>query len=437
MATNQQLINIGSQPNDGTGDSIYTAFQKVNQNFTDVYNLLGFGASFSFLRLKEAPTSLTPNALLGVNQYGTKIQNVTLYASTGISLVTSASGIVIGNSASSLKSDTAPTLAGDLDAQGTFNLVNIYPGAPSNDWDAAPRRWIYENFVSRTGYILTGTNKISSSTIKENIQLLQYPPTSSTHVVNKQYADTKIGLAGISTIDEFTGMANSIYGTMTGALYLFRDPVETDHPSQAATKHYVDNSSFISPTNYFVSIGGDDLQLNNPVFKRGRGPAYAFKTINRAAQAAEQYIAASQVVLGPYKKTITYNNTIFSATVGSVATSPILDATLFGVRLTLLGVGNNGTDPYQNGSIFPGLYIIGDESEAVGKIEAITITQNRSNQVLFLLLHSLKFYLSWRVYNQMVTNEALLPLNEAIAELIHLQKLELDFPGYIICGRSF
>jgi hypothetical protein len=376
MATNQQLINIGSQPNDGTGDSIYTAFQKVNQNFTDVYNLLGFGASFSFLRLKEAPTSLTPGAILGVNQYGTKIQNVTLYASTGISLVTSATGIVIGNSASSLKSDTAPTLAGDLDAQGTFNLVNIYPGAPNSDYDATPRRWIYENFVSRTGYMVTGTNKISSSTIKENIELHKYPPTSSTHIVNKQYADTKIGLAGIDTIDEYTGMANSVFGTMTGALYLFRDPVETDHPSQAATKHYVDNSSFISPTNYFVSIGGDDLQLNNPVFKRGRGPAYAFKTINRAAQAAEQYIAASQVVLGPYKKTITYNNTIFSATVGSVATSPILDATLFGVRLTLLGVGNNGTDPYQNGSIFPGLYIIGDESEAVGKIEAITISGN-------------------------------------------------------------
>ena len=374
MATNQQLINIGSQPNDGTGDSIYTAFQKVNQNFTDVYNLLGFGASFSFLRLKEAPTSLTPGAILGVNQYGTKIQNVTLYASTGISLVTSATGIVIGNSASSLKSDTAPTLAGDLDAQGIFNLVNIYPGAPNADYDAAPRRWIYENFVSRNGYMVTGTNHFSSSTIKENIELIKYPPTSSTHIVNKQYADTKIGLAGIDTIDEYTGMANSVFGTMTGALYLFRDPVETDHPSQAATKHYVDNSSFISPTNYFVSIGGDDLQLNNPVFKRGRGPAYAFKTLNRAAQAAEQFINSSQIILGPYKKTITYNNTIYSATVGTVGSSPVLDATLFGVRLTLLGVGNNGSDPYQNGSIFPGLYVIGDESEAVGKIEAITIS---------------------------------------------------------------
>jgi len=376
MATNQQLINIGSQPNDGTGDSIYTAFQKVNQNFTDVYSLLGFGASFSFLRLKEAPTSLTPGALLGVNQYGTKIQNVTLYESTGIHIVTSATGLVISNSASSLKSDTAPTLAGDLNAQGTFNLVNIYPGAPTNDYDATTRRWVYDHFVSRNGYVLTGTNSISSSTINENIELLQYPPTTSTHLVNKQYADTKIGLAGISTIDEFTGMANSIFGTMTGALYLFRDPIETDHPSQAATKAYVDSSSFVSPVNYYVSLSGDDNQFSTPVRKRGRGPAYSFKTINRAARAAEQFIEASQIILGPYKKTITYNNTINAATIGTIVASPVLDATLFGVRLTLLGMGANGSDPYKNSSIFPGQYIIGDESEAVALIEAINVDIN-------------------------------------------------------------
>jgi hypothetical protein len=71
MAT-QQLINIGSQPNDGTGDSVYVAFQKVNSNFNDIYTLLGYGAGFSFLRLKEAPGSLTPNAIMQVNALGTR-----------------------------------------------------------------------------------------------------------------------------------------------------------------------------------------------------------------------------------------------------------------------------------------------------------------------------------------------------------------------------
>ncbi len=33
----QQIIDIGSAPNDGTGDTIREAFEKVNENFTDLY----------------------------------------------------------------------------------------------------------------------------------------------------------------------------------------------------------------------------------------------------------------------------------------------------------------------------------------------------------------------------------------------------------------
>ncbi len=373
MSTNQQLINIGSQPNDGTGDSLYTAFQKVNQNFTDIYSLLGFGASFSFLRLKEAPTSLTPNAVLGVNQFGTKIQNKVLIAGTGMQITVNSTSISIVNTASSISSDRNPTLAGDLNASGLYNLVNIFPGAPQSDYDSVHRRWVYENFVARNGYQITGTNIATSSTINENIHLLK-SPTSSTHIANRAYADTKIGLAGIDTIDTFTGLANPAFGTMTGALYLFRDPVETDHPNQAATKNYVDSSSFISPTNFYVSTNGSDTQFNIPVYKRGRGPAYAFKSLNRAARAAEQYIESSQVILGVYKKTITYNEGRNNAVISTTAASPILDAKLLPQRITLVGVGSNGTDPYQIRSISPGMYIIGDKSEAVAQIESIIVT---------------------------------------------------------------
>jgi len=34
----QQVINIGTNPNDGTGDALRTAFSKINQNFTEVYD---------------------------------------------------------------------------------------------------------------------------------------------------------------------------------------------------------------------------------------------------------------------------------------------------------------------------------------------------------------------------------------------------------------
>jgi hypothetical protein len=34
----QEIINIGSSPNDGTGDSLRLAFTKINNNFSELYN---------------------------------------------------------------------------------------------------------------------------------------------------------------------------------------------------------------------------------------------------------------------------------------------------------------------------------------------------------------------------------------------------------------
>lgn len=40
----QQVINIGSSPNDGTGDPLRTAFDKCNDNFTELYSGGGGGS---------------------------------------------------------------------------------------------------------------------------------------------------------------------------------------------------------------------------------------------------------------------------------------------------------------------------------------------------------------------------------------------------------
>jgi|APSaa5957512576_1039674.scaffolds.fasta_scaffold07983_2 hypothetical protein len=42
----QQLVNIGASANDGTGDQLRTAFDKINDNFVEVYDELG-GTSLS------------------------------------------------------------------------------------------------------------------------------------------------------------------------------------------------------------------------------------------------------------------------------------------------------------------------------------------------------------------------------------------------------
>jgi len=384
----QRIINIGNQSNDGNGDSIRDAFNKVNENFNDIYNLVGAGNGFSFLSLNEAPTSLRASnsnsgqvTVLGINEYGTKILNKTMVAGTGMQLVLYDDLIIINSTSSNLSSESSPVLGGNLDGRNAYNLVNIDNNAPHHDYDAVSRKWVYDNFINRDGDTVydTGADKVattfaSSSTIRQNVQLL-VTPTTGTHIVNKTYADSKISLAGTATIDTFSGLPNPAMGTMTGALILFRDPIDTDHPSQAATKNYVDGSSFVSEVNFFVSLSGNDNRFDIPSRKKGRGWSYAFKTINQACQAAEASLNASQITLGPYQKTITVNNNQSYATISSIGspTAGVLDSSQYGINLIISVPYNEGTtDAYANGSLFPGCFIVGARSGATALLERIT-----------------------------------------------------------------
>jgi len=120
---------------------------------------------------------------------------------------------------------------------------------------------------------------------------------------------------------------------MTGALNLFDHPGElagTGLPNgpddlQAATKLYVDNAAASSQVNLFVSTSGNDLQTFTPDGKEGRAPSYAFRTINAAAQKAEELIEAAPFEPGPYLQTMTFNNGAAAANIVTAGiASPIL-----------------------------------------------------------------------------------------------------------------
>jgi hypothetical protein len=77
---------------------------------------------------------------------------------------------------------------------------------------------------------------------------------------------------------------------------------------QAATKLYVDSSSFASSTNLFVAMSGDDLQTNTPPGKEGRALAYAYATVGAACLKAEELVSQSLSEPGPYRQVMTYAN---------------------------------------------------------------------------------------------------------------------------------
>lgn len=76
----QQNIDTGSNPNDGTGDPLRTAFIKTEENFTDLYDQLG--SSFPFTSSAAQPAQIvgeggTTTAILGITGSLEATQDIT------------------------------------------------------------------------------------------------------------------------------------------------------------------------------------------------------------------------------------------------------------------------------------------------------------------------------------------------------------------------
>ena len=104
--------------------------------------------------------------------------------------------------------------------------------------------------------------------------------------------------------------------TMTGSLYLNDHPGELSglgspngaEDLQAATKFYVDNTAYSSPEVLFVSTKGDDNMNGVPPGKEGTSYTYAFASINKAAERAEELIRSAPAEPGNYMQSLTHTS---------------------------------------------------------------------------------------------------------------------------------
>ena len=275
-------INIGIEGNDGTGDSIRDSFSKVNDNFGELYAVLGLGGALSFIGLDDVAQNSyrteDNNKILTVDSNNEKIQFTKLDSNETIVIDQSTPGVIKFSSlASALINDPDPTLAADMDA----NQKRITSLADAQlDDDAA----------------------------------------------TKGYVDTKLSIAGVDAIDE-NGNIEPDWGTMTGPLILSRNPIDSDDVNYgglvASTKAYVDSKTFISANNLYVATNGQDERDDIPLSQQGRSPSTAFKTIAKAAEVAEEIVLAAPVELGPYQKTLTYDNGTKDCTLVNLIQSPL------------------------------------------------------------------------------------------------------------------
>jgi hypothetical protein len=318
-------INIGVEGNDGTGDSIRDSFKKVNENFQELYAVLGQEGALSFIGLDDVLKS-EKNAGLRATEYKTTDTNKILVVDgdteeivfkelrgdNTIVINQNTAGVISFSSlASALINDGSPTLAANLNANFK-RLTNLSPA--SVDTDAA----------------------------------------------TKGYVDTKLSLAGVDAINPETGSITPDWGTMTGPLVLARNPIDSDDVNYgglvASTKAYVDSKTFSSITNIYVTTNGQDYRTDIPESAKGRFWSTAFRSVQRACELAEQLVNEAPIELGPYQKILTFNNGTEECTLSSIIESP-----LSGAGAT--AQARLGLDPNTEISIFSGGtgYEIGDE----------------------------------------------------------------------------
>jgi hypothetical protein len=104
-----QRINLGSYPNDGTGDDLRTAFIKVNTNFTTLFDE---GAVVG-------GTNLGPGSRIFVDK-NTETSNLefkTLVTNGSMTITDQGTSLLL-SSITNLQSDTHPRLGGDLNLNG-------------------------------------------------------------------------------------------------------------------------------------------------------------------------------------------------------------------------------------------------------------------------------------------------------------------------------
>ena len=149
----KQIINIGVEGNDGTGDSIRESFRKANENFTELYAVFGQGGSISFRSLSDVPDTLTANSIPQANAAGDAIEMKALLGGTGITVTQSSSAITITNSGSVVSTDGIPSLGGPLNAanQGIAN-VNISQAAINALNSAHGTSFTQDDLVITKGY---------------------------------------------------------------------------------------------------------------------------------------------------------------------------------------------------------------------------------------------------------------------------------------------
>jgi hypothetical protein len=326
----KQIIDIGVQGNDGTGDSIRDSFRKVNENFNEIYSIFGQGR-ITLSQLNDG-TEYTQNQLIMGNDSGNKLIARDLEPGTNISIdikdytdpITRVEthSVTISSSAAKVSDDINPEIKYPFNVN--FKPIGRVADPSQAVVDAFNLKWdtqtTFDQLPVTVGYANKTYLGVYNGVIGYKNESGQVVPpslsinTSQVDTTSEYYDPTLTGNYLTTSIVPRKDVVYRGGDTMSGPLYL------NDHPKdlagfvgnnakadlQAATAYYVDNKTFSSNVNLYVATSGDDLQTQTPAGKEGRFWNYAFKSIGSALLHAESLISIASQEPGPYKQRISY-----------------------------------------------------------------------------------------------------------------------------------
>ena len=460
----QQIVNVGVQGNDGTGDSIRESFTKINSNFTEIYAVFGQGGQITFGSLADAPgtqsfaitnvsastpslgnvtltfsnpnillspftvgqniiinncapagyngtflvtaassisvtvannttgattsvgalssTSYSANQIIMANTSGSGLTARTLVAGSNIVFNTTNNGrLEIGSTAGKLSDDASPTLGNNMNAAnraiGRLRDPSAAAVAEFNAYYGAVNPSLIttlEQMAVTVGYANDHYLAIDSDgAISGALRAREEPTLPQT--TDPDYDATLQGNYVATEVMQRKHTVRRDGDTMTGALTLSDHPaplagagvVKDSTDLQAATKYYVDNSTYYSGVNLHVSTTkGDDTQSNTPIGREGRAWQYAYKTVGAAALAADNLIELASLEPGPYRQTIAY-------TVGPTQYKSVVNS------VTLIG-GNSGIQGYTDATALLAANKSFIQSETIAYLNKKYVDQLEFNQ---------------------------------------------------------
>jgi len=151
----QEIIDVGDLPNDGTGDPLRTAFEKINNNFA---NLFTANANLSLLNLEAFPDEPTSN------NFNLNIGQINVYNNNFIGSNTQSLSTVVST-------PYIPVLTTSAGPYGNQEYINI--GATPNDGQGDPLRVAFGKINNNfSNLFFTTTNTTTSYTVGLGDQII-------------------------------------------------------------------------------------------------------------------------------------------------------------------------------------------------------------------------------------------------------------------------